>query len=66
MTLKINFSRPASALFEKNEKRGEKGVLGEASVTGYYWVTRRSEYDPVGLILATIGVLGSESMTLWA
>ena len=33
MTLKINFSRPACALFEKNEKRGEKGVLGEASVT---------------------------------
>ena len=33
MTLKINFSRPASALFEKHEKIGEKGVLGEASVT---------------------------------
>ena len=41
-------------LFEKNEKkRGERGA-------------RRSECDFVGLILATIGLLGGQSMTLWA
>ena len=54
MKLYFIFSRQASAVFEKNEKkRGEKGA-------------RRSECDFVGLILTTIGVLGSESMNLWA
>ena len=28
--------------------------------SGYYWVIRRLEYDPVGLILATIRVLGND------
>ena len=42
------------------------GAAGTSAAHFHYWGTRRSECDFVGLILATIGVLGSESMTLWA
>ena len=45
MKLYLIFSRPSSAVFEKNEKkRGKRGA-------------RRSEFDFVGIILATIGLL---------